>query len=172
MTAAYEVWEQLGRRAPDAIVGAVGHGGLFLGFARGFRMLHDAGLIDRLPRMVAVQSEGCDPIVRGWENGDSVPPRVVPTPTVADGIIVEIPVRGKEVLRAIRETGGRALRVGNEAILQARDAMAKRGFMIEPTSAVPVVALPDVRAELGPDAVLVVPLTGNGLKMLRQQKQD
>src|SRR5215207_8411081 len=89
MTVAWEVWEQLGRRAPAAIVCPVGHGGLFLGFARGFKMLRDAGLIDHLPQMIAVQSEGCDPVVRAWEGGLQVPPRVTPTPTVADGIIVE-----------------------------------------------------------------------------------
>jgi threonine synthase len=166
MTAAWEIWEQLGRRAPDAIVCPVGHGGLFLGLARGFRSLRQAGLIERAPRLFAAQSEGCDPIVRAWEQGDAVPPRVTPTPTVADGIIVEVPVRGKAVLRAIRDSGGAALRTGNDAILAARDALARRGLLAEPTSATPVAVLARVRAQLGPDATVVIPLTGSGLKLL------
>ncbi len=166
MTAAWEVWEQMRRRAPDAIVAAVGHGGLFLGFARGFRRLREAGLIEQEPRLFAIQSEGCDPIVRAIETGADVPPRVTPTQTVADGIIVEVPVRAREVLRAIRETGGEAFRVGNEAILAARDKLLRRGLIAEPTSAVPVAALVQIRAQLGADAEIVVPLTGSGLKML------
>lgn len=169
MTAAWEVWEQLGRRAPAAIVSPVGHGGLFLGFARGFRLLHEAGLIDRVPAMIAVQSNGCDPIVQAWEQGLDAPPHVVPSPTVADGIIVEIPVRGKEVLRAIRETGGMALRVDNDAILAAQAKLHRRGLLAEPTSSVPVAALAAVREKLGSEAELVVPLTGNALKMLKPQ---
>ena len=74
MTAAWEVWEQLGRRAPDAVATPVGHGGLFLGFYRGFKALLDAGVISRLPRMIAVQSTGVDPIVRAWERDLQNPP--------------------------------------------------------------------------------------------------
>jgi threonine synthase len=164
MTAAWEVWEQLGRRAPAAVACPVGHGGLFLGFARGFKALHDAGLIDHLPQMIAVQSEGCDPIVRAWEGGLQVPPHVTPTPTVADGIIVEIPVRGRAVIEAIDETGGAALRVSNDAILAAQAKLAARGIMVEPTSATPVAALDAIRARVEGDVVIA--LTGSGLKTL------
>ena len=75
-TAAWEVWEQLGGRAPEAMAMPVGHGGLFLGCYRGFKALRDAGLIERIPRMIAVQSAGVDPIVRGWEQGAESPPQI------------------------------------------------------------------------------------------------
>lgn len=166
MTAAWEVWEQLGRRAPAAITTPVGHGGLFLGFARGFKALYDAGLVTHVPKMIAVQSAGCDPIVRAWENGDEQPVVVSPTHTVADGIIVEHPVRGVEVLRTIREMGGTALRVDNEAITTARTNLSKRGFVAEPTSATPVAALSAIRAHIGDDGDIVIALTGSGLKNL------
>lgn len=166
MTAAWEIWEQLGRRAPDAVALPVGHGGLFLGLAHGFQRLREAGLTDRLPRLFAVQSEGCDPLVRAWESGADTPATVTPGQTVADGIIVEVPVRGKEVLTAIRRSAGAALRVGNGAILQAQARLARAGLIVEPTSTVPVAALDSLRQLLGDDALLVIPLTGSGLKTL------
>lgn len=164
MTVAWEVWEQLGRRAPRAIVTPLGHGGLFLGFTRGFRALLDAGLIDAMPRLYGVQASLADPIVQGWEQGATVPPRVTTAPTVADGIIVDVPVRGREVLTAIRESGGGAFRVDEHTILPARDALAHKGFIVEPTSAVVWSALPQIRDHLGTGDDIVLALTGNGLK--------
>lgn len=165
-TAAWETWEQLGRRAPDAVATPVGHGGLFLGFYRGFKALHDAGLIDRLPRMIAVQSAGVDPIARGWETGSEAPPAIKPAPSVADGILVDMPVRGEQILRALYDTDGFALRVSNADIEAAQQQMQKRGFMIEATSAVTAAALERIRQRIGEDAELVIALTGSGLKSL------
>jgi len=167
MTAAWEIWEQLGGRAPDAVICPVGQGCLFLGLARGFRALDAAGLIERLPAMVAVQSSGCDPIVRAWESGADAPEAVTPTYSVADGILINTPaVRGREILATIRATGGAALRVEPRAILAARDAMTARGFVIEPTSAAAVAALPALRERGEAGAEWVVMLTGSGLKLL------
>lgn len=164
MTCAWEIWEQLGRRAPDAIVCTVGHGGLFIGLARGFRLLLDAGLIERMPRLLAVQSAACDPVVQAWERGLNVPEAVVQQPGVADGIAVTLPVHGAEILAAVRSTGGAAVRVDDAAILAAQQALHKRGFMVEPTSAVPAAALP--LTKLTHNDLIVIPLTGNGLKTL------
>ena len=162
MTCAWEIWEQMGRRAPQIIVCCVGQGGLFLGLARGFKALHSAGLVDRMPRFIAVQSAGCDPVVQAWERGLDAPERVAQQPSVADGIAVVQPVRGAEVLRVIRETSGAALRVDDVQIVAAQAALGKRGFIVEPTSAVPVAALEQI-AQVEPGEI-VVPLTGNGLK--------
>ena len=168
MTAAWEVWEQLGRRAPDAIVCAVGHGGLILGFARGFRLLLEAGLISRMPRLYAVQSAACDPIVQAWERGLDHTEPLTQQATVADGIVVTQPVHGREILATIRETNGAAFRVDDPAILAARTALNQRGLIVEPTSAVPVAALLRERGLIGNNQRIVVPLTGNGLKTLGQ----
>lgn len=164
MTVAWEVWEQLARTAPDAIVTPLGHGGLFLGFARGFRALLAAGLIDRMPRLFAVQAANSDPIVRGWETNAESPPLIETQPTIADGIIVRDPVRGKEVLRAIREAGGAAVRVTESEIRTAHETLFRRGFSAEPTSAVTVAALPQIQPLLPHDARIVIALTGNDLK--------
>ncbi|MCY3833781.1 MAG: pyridoxal-phosphate dependent enzyme [Chloroflexi bacterium] len=165
-TAAWETWEQLGRRAPDAVAAPVGHGGLFLGFYRGFQALHDAGLIERVPRMIAVQSAGVDPIVRGWEARSEIPPAIEPAHSVADGILVDKPVRGKQILAALYDTDGFALRVSNEAILAAQKRLHKRGLMIESTSAAPAAALTQIRSLIGKDASLAVAFTGSGLKSI------
>ena len=165
-TAAWETWEQLGRRAPDAVVAPVGHGGLFLGFYRGFRALQDAGLIDQMPRMIAVQSAGVDPVVRAWQAGARQPAVVTAARSVADGILVDQPVRGEQILQALYDTDGMALRVDNEAILRAQRAMRAAGYMIETTSAVTTAALPQIRARLGASAELVLAFTGSGLKAI------
>ncbi len=165
-TAAWEIWEQLGRRAPEAVATPVGHGGLFLGFYRGFKALREARLIERLPRMIAVQSAGVDPIVRGWEARAKQPPRIKAGQSVADGILVDDPVRGEQILSALHDTGGFALRVENGAILTAQRAMQRAGHIIEATSAVPVAALQKIRERIGISAHLVIALTGSGLKDL------
>ena len=165
-TVAWEVWEQMRWRVPDVILSPVGHGGLFLGFARGFQALYEAGLIDRVPRMIAVQSAGCDPVVRAGGTRPAVPPPRTPPPPRPHRRIVATPLRGKEVMRAIRESNGAAIRVDNEAILDAQTRLAWHGLVVEPTSAAAAAALPEVRRLLGPDVEIVMPLTGNGLKML------
>ncbi|MCY3778973.1 MAG: pyridoxal-phosphate dependent enzyme [Chloroflexi bacterium] len=165
-TAAWETWEQLGGRAPDAVATPVGHGGLFLGFYQGFKALREAGLIETIPRMIAVQSAGVDPVVRGWAAGSKRPPKVKPAPSLADGILVDAPVRGEQILSALHDSDGLALRVENEAILASQKAMHRAGHIIEATSAVPAAALPRIRELIGDEAELVIALTGSGLKSL------
>lgn len=164
-TVAWEVWEQLGQRAPDAIATPVGQGSLFLGFWRGFKALHEVGLIDKMPQMFAIQSKGCDPIVQAWEQSLETTPEVHPTYTVADGIIVEIPVRRQEIISAIRESGGAALRVDNEAILEAQAKLWRKGMTVEATSSVSIAAMDPIQSKINVEnPTLVIALTGNGLK--------
>lgn len=164
MTAAWEIWEQLGGRLPEAIVAPVGHGGLFLGFYRGCQALLDAGLSDRMPRMIAIQSTGVDPIVRGWEQGSESPAAINPQTSIADGILVDVPVRGRQILAALYETDGSAFRVEDETIERAQKRMAAQGLLIEATSAVTAAALPQIRERFGDETELVLALTGSGLK--------
>jgi len=166
MTVAFEVWEQCQRTAPDVIVTPLGHGGLFLGFARGFALLHAAGYVERVPTMIAVQSDHSDPIVRAYETGTSDPAPISTGQTIADGIIVADPVRGRAVLEAIATTGGAAFRVSDAAIQSARATLARHGYVAEPTSATTLAALPQVRAHVGTSASVVLALTGNGLKYI------
>ena len=165
MTAAWEVWEQLGRRVPDAILCPVGQGGFLLRFARGFDVLRSVGLIETLPRIFAVQAAASDPVVRGWEQGAAEPASITPQSTVADGIVIAKPVRGKAVMQALSDSKGGAVRVPESNILPARDALARSGLFVEPTSATTFAALPDVLSQLEmDDPTVVLALTGHGLK--------
>jgi len=162
-TIAWEVWEQLGHRAPATMVFPVGQGTLLLGAYLGFRRLAKAGLIERMPRLVGVQASACAPIFRAWQaGGDDVAP-VKEGETVAEGVRISAPVRGRTLLAALRETGGEAVAVSEAEINQAHDLLARRGLYVEPTSAVAAAGLGQVSQRL-PEGEVVLVLTGSGLK--------
>jgi threonine synthase len=163
-TVAYEIWEQLGWRAPDNLVLPVGHGTLLLGAYQGFKDLRTAGLIEKLPRLFAIQAEPCAPLHEAYNRGldDTFP--IEKNETVAEGISIARPVRGRQVLAAVRETGGAVLAVSDEESLRSRDELARRGLYVEPTSAVAIAALPHLRGIIEVEEITVVPLTGSGLK--------
>jgi threonine synthase len=92
-------------------------------------------------------------------------PAVEPlAPSVAEGLAIAEPVRGRRLLQAIRETGGMCVVVKDDAILQAQRRLAHQGLYIEPTSATAVAALEVVLQQAVADETVVVPLTGSGLK--------
>lgn len=163
-TIAYEIWEQLDGRVPDNLVLPAGHGTLLLGAYRGFTDLMEAGLVDRLPRLFAVQALGCAPLYEAHRQGtDEVSP-VEGGETLAEDIRVSYPVRGRQVLAAIRQTGGAVLAVDDEQIGKAQKELAQRGFYVEFTSAVPMAALKELHYTITADQVTIVPLTGSGFK--------
>lgn len=164
MAGAWEIWEQTGGRVPDAIVIPVGQGAMLLGYARGFRALLEARLTSALPRLIAVQSSACAPLVRAFEHDEAQVAPVSERPTTAEGIRVRAPIRGEAMLRAVRESGGFCVAVDDGAISDAQDALARRGLFVERTSAAAAAALSTVQARLGRDAHIVVPLSGSGLK--------
>lgn len=162
---AWELWEQLGRRAPDWFVVPVGQGLHLLGLWLGFRRLKAAGLVDRLPRLVAVQAAALAPLCRAFEAGLETVPAVEPTiPSVAEGLAIAEPVRGRRLVQALRETVGTCVAVEDEAILAAQRQLAHQGLYVEPTSATAVAALEVVFQQAAPGETIVVPLTGSGLK--------
>jgi len=164
-TVAWEVWEQLGGRAPDFWVTPLGQGGHFLGTYLGFEKLLQAGLINHLPRLVAVQSVAIAPIRMVYEENLSELPQVNPdVSTVAEGVVVSRPVRWKRIVDALNKSRGICLAYGDEQILTAQSELAKKGFYVEPTSALAIAALDDLRKMAKPTDIVVVSLTGNGLK--------
>ncbi|MHB8928731.1 MAG: threonine synthase [Bacillota bacterium] len=165
-TWAYEVFEQLGGKAPSDCVFPVGGGSLLIGAHRGFKELLTAGLIPRLPRLWAAQTDSCDPVARAIAEGlDDLPP-VEKRPTVAEGIALVRPPRGKEVLRVIRESGGGAVTVPEGDVLPAAGELARLGFFAEPTSAAAWAGYSRLAAagRFADPAGVVVTLTGSGLK--------
>ena len=165
ITAAYELWEKLGRNAPDWIILPVAQGGQFLGYWFGFRQLLSAGLVDHLPHLVAVQSAQVAPIVRAWEAGLDHIPAVEPAgPTLAEGVAIPRPVRDKRILQALRETDGRALAISEGEIKAAQELLAHKGYYVEPTSALAAAGYIRLMDEIGKGEIVVLPLTGSGLK--------
>jgi threonine synthase len=133
-TYAFELWEQL-PAVPGALVVPVGNGTLLLGAARGFRELRAAGLVGRLPALIAVQSDRCPPLARAWAAGSSDPAPIEALETVAEGIAIPRPPRGAQVLAAVRASGGCIVEVPEEAIAPAQAELAGRGLFVEPTAA-------------------------------------
>jgi threonine synthase len=160
-TFAFEVWEQLDRRAPDDVFLPVGNGTLLLGAAIGFAELRAAGLIDTVPRLVGIQAAACNPVERAWLAGDTTPEPVEPEPTAAEGIAIAAPVRGRQVLDAVRASGGRVVAVSEEAIARAQGELAARGLYVEPTAAAVYAGL---LVDPPTDRIVVLPLCGAGLK--------
>ena len=129
-----ELAEQLGWTLPDAIFYPTGGGTGLIGMWKAFDELEAGGLIGpERPRMYAVQAEGCAPMVRAFENGDEFAERWENAATVATGIRVPKAVGDFLILRAVRESGGGAIAVSEEAILQAvEDAAHEDGFLLCP----------------------------------------
>lgn len=167
-TAAYEICEQLQWRAPDAIFVSVGDGNIITGLHRGLQDLLALGWIDKMPRLMGVQASGSAAIFDAWASGaDAITP--VQASTVADSIAADLPRDGLRGLRAIRETGGKAIRVTDAEILAAIPLLARlTGVFAEPAGAA---ALAGLVAEIGergaesaPEASVALMITGNGLK--------
>lgn len=163
-TFAYEVAEQLGWQAPDAVVVPVGNGTLLLGAFLGFTEMHRSGLITRMPRLVGVQTRACDPLAATLAAGaaDLVPVRS--GPTVAEGIAIGRPARWNQILQAVRATGGTILSVSEGAIRQAALTIGRKGYYIEPTAAVAVAGVEELLTLPGEHETIVSVFTGSGLK--------
>lgn len=160
-TFAYEVFEQLGGRAPDAVVVPLGGGTLLLGAHLGFARLLAAGLIERIPRLVGVQSDACAPLARAFRAGQPDAAPVEPGATIAEGIRIARPPRSRQILAAIRHTGGEILEVSDDEISTALRRLLAEGLFVEPTSAAAYAGLAR-STNLG--RTVVVALTGHGLK--------
>jgi threonine synthase len=126
-----ELAEQFGWDLPDAIFYPTGGGTGLIGMWKGFDELERLGLIgSKRPRMIAVQAAGCAPMVRAWENGDEFAQRWEGAATMATGIRVPKAVGDFMILRAIRESGGAAIAVEEEAIAEAVDDAARLDGML------------------------------------------
>jgi threonine synthase len=165
-TLAYELWEQLGFRAPDNVVTPLGYGSNVLGCLRGFDELVRSGEIERVPRIFAVQAENCAPYYAAYRaHSDALVPTEV-KPTIAEGIASSKPTRVKEVLKGVRDSGGGIVAVSESEIVEALRALAKSGLYVEPTSAAGAAGLTQLLGSgaIKPTEKTVLVLTGSGLK--------
>ncbi|WP_144186729.1 pyridoxal-phosphate dependent enzyme [Elioraea rosea] len=165
-TLAYELWEDLGFRAPDNVIIPCGAGSNVLGCDIGFGELLRAGEIARLPRLFAIQPANVGPIAAAFAAGsDTVVPCTV-APTIAEGTAIAKPIRLAEVLGAIRRSGGAAVTVTEAEIETALFSLARTGIYVEPTCATAAAALANLLADgtIRPGETTVLVLTGTGLK--------
>jgi threonine synthase len=137
-TMGLELAEQLGWTLPDVILYPTGGGTGLIGMWKAFQELQALGWVrgTKPPRMVAVQADGCAPIVRAFERGEEAAEPWTDARTVAAGIRVPVALGDFLILRAVRESGGLATAVSDAAILEARDAVAREeGILLCPEGA-------------------------------------
>jgi threonine synthase len=166
-TVALEIAEQLGWQVPDSILVPTGDGCIISGVYRGFEDLHHLGMIDRIPRMIAVQAEGSPAIVRALEGDGIVRPH--PANTIADGISVGLPRNGAMAVRCIQSSGGFGITVSDEEILAAEKALARlTGVFAEPSGAASYAGLLRLldHGKIARDERVVLLVTGSGLKSI------
>lgn len=165
-TAAYELAEQYSWNPPEWVVTPAGGGGLLVGLHLGFQELFNAGMIGAQPRLAAVQADACDPIYRAWKSGDADVAAAEKRPTIAEGISVAKPVRGKAILQAIRGSGGVTATVSDGAVWNTLETLGSLGVYVEPTAAAAPAAVAALRANgvIAPGERIAIMLTGSGLK--------
>ncbi len=167
-TMGLELAQQFGWRLPDVIFYPTGGGTGIIGMWKAFAELRELGWLQgELPRMVAVQAEGCAPIVRAWRRGEEHAPLWEDAQTVAAGIRVPVAVGDFLILRAVRESGGWCAAVTDEAIIAIRDRIAARdGLLLCPEGAATAVAYQEALADgtVAPDETALLWNCATGLK--------
>jgi threonine synthase len=184
-TAAYEICEQLTLslghpnrkadqwRSPDSVFVSVGDGNIITGLHKGFSDLAALGWIDRLPRLIGVQSEGSAAVYNAFRAGEKTI-RPVRADTIADSISVDLPRDGLRALRAVRDTGGEYLAVTDDEILAAIVTLGREAAVFaEPAGAAAYAGLAKAAAAdlVRPEEQVVVLVTGSGLKDVRAAMQ-
>ena len=164
-TVGLEIMEQLSWQVPDYIAISVGDGCTIAGLWKGLKDLYAIGFIDRLPRLISAQAEGCHPINRAIETGEPWHP--MEENTLADSIAVGVPRNADKALAAIRESDGIAVNVTDEEILAAQRLLGRTcGVFGEPAGVTGTAGLKKLceAGRIPANARVVSVVTGNGLK--------
>ena len=152
--------------APDYIACPVGNGTLLHGIWKGLQELKAVGLLEKLPKIIGAQAEGCNTVVKALDNGtDEIVP-VIPR-TLMDAVACGDPLDGLWALRAIRDSGGLGVAVSDEEAARARDLLAKKeGVFAELSGALSLAGLQKAYASgmIESGARIAVVVTGHGLK--------
>jgi len=167
-TMGYELWEQFGGKLPDVILYPTGGGVGLIGMCKAFDEMQEMGWVGaERPRMVAVQAEGCAPIVRAWEAHESSAQFFPNAATIASGLRVPGPLGDLMILGMLRQTKGTALTVTDEEMLHAgRELASLEGIFAAPEGAATVIATRKLAASgwIRPEETVVLFNTGTGYK--------
>lgn len=164
---AYELVDDLPQGVPDVVIVPTGAGTHISALWRGFQEYHALGLIEKLPRMVAVQPRGAGVIVDAFEKKKTIYKEWYETQTLLSAVDVEDPNDGVLALQALYESNGTAVKLPDQPALEAQHLLAsKEGLFIEPSSALALAALAPLKESgfLAEEDTVVAVATGNGLK--------
>ena len=164
-TVSLEIAEQLNWQMPDYLAISVGDGCTIAGVWKGLKDLHAIGFIDRLPRLISVQAEGCCPLNRAIAEGKPWHP--MEENTLADSIAVGVPRNADKALMAIRESNGIVVNVSDAEIMAAQKLLGRTcGVFGEPAGVTGTAGVKKLceQGVLGKNATVVSVVTGNGLK--------
>ncbi|MEO0226197.1 MAG: threonine synthase [candidate division WOR-3 bacterium] len=167
-TFAFEICEQLGWQAPDTVILPVGNGTLLLGAFIGFRELYLRGIIEKVPRIIGVQSKNCAPLARAFAQKMATIPEINKKETVAEGIAISEPRRGPQIIDAVRKTRGDFVMVSDREIGLTLRQLWRRGFYVEPTAGAGLAGLKKflIKQRVSKREVVVSIFTGHGLKSM------
>ncbi len=167
-TMGYELAEQMGWSLPDVIIYPTGGGTGLIGMWKAFSEMRELGWIGpELPRMVTVQSEGCAPIVKAFHEGREFAELWQEAKTVADGLRVPAAVGDFLILHALRESGGTAVAVSDQEMIEAALLIGRtQGIFACPEGAATFVAFQRLQSQgwIGDEETVVLFNTGSGLK--------
>ncbi len=171
---AYGIVRKLGK-APDTILLPCGGGAGIIAAYDGFQELYEAGIIDKMPRIVLVQLEACNPIAVAFANNEETVTPITKKKSISDAIMNNNPYWGKYCLQAVRNTGGTVISVSDAEFLDGIRNLAKQeGLFVEPAGAVTVAALPKLQQVPGFEdlGLTVCTLTGHGLNFPHSVSDD
>ncbi len=167
-TMGYELAEQMGWTLPDVIIYPTGGGTGLIGMWKAFDEMEKLGWIGpQRPRMVTVQSDGCAPMVKAFHEGREFAEPWQDARTIADGLRVPAAVGDFLILRALRQSGGTAVAVPDQEMLEAANLIGRtQGIFACPEGAATLVAFQHLRRQgwIGDNETVVLFNTGSGLK--------
>lgn len=159
----YEVYEESAVSRIHVVL-PVGNGTLFIGAVKALEHLLESGAIDHFPKIVALQSEYCDPLLKARELGLDAPVSIDVKPTIAEGIAIGKPLRGSELLEMMKKHDITVVAAPEDKILAARAKIARAGLYIEHTTAANFAAWDHYCELYGPSTDVLITLCGAGIK--------
>ena len=169
-TVALEIFRDLGK-TPDIIFVPTGDGVILSAVYKGFLDLINGGVIDRMPTIFAVQSTGSDAICRALKTGDFG--EAYPARTLADSICVAVPSNGYHVINLLKKFDGQCIGVTDNDILTSQKKLSMTtGLFAEPAAAASLAGFLAVKEKIPQDAVVVILVTGSGLKDLKAAREN
>jgi threonine synthase len=165
-TFVYEAFEQMNEKTPDYIVLPAGNGTLIIGAYLGYIDLFKAKLIDKIPKIIAIQTEACNPIEIAFKANKKRINPIEKKNSIAEGIAIASPIRATEILECVYKTNGEVIAVNENEILQAWIECSRNGHFIESTSAATFAGIKKFVETIGSGSTILSLFSGHGLKSL------